>query len=207
MTDHVNGKIVVWHKNNPNHTHTLHVHVFEYSDLFVGLNGDVYFENGDETGRIEKWAIDQNSATYVVAKFDGHCFSLFIDWNNFLYCSQHEQHKVTKVSLNRENSPVIIVAGDGFAGSSPTQLHHPWGIFVDREFNLFVADAANNRIHSCRGETVAKNPIRLALTLSNRCDYDWTMICISPIITTIDRSLITQHGVGCPMARLPRRMN
>ena len=146
VADHANGKIVFWDKDHINASRTLDVGaVFNYSDLFVGLNGDVYFENGNESGRIDKWSVDQNS-TICVAKFSGHCYGLFIDFNNSLYCSQHDQNIITKISIYGKNHTKIIVAGNGSCGNAQNQLNTPWGIFVDRDFNLFVADSGNHRI-------------------------------------------------------------
>ena len=174
VADHVNGTIVVWHKNNPSDARILHVHVFNYSDLFVSLNGDVYFENGNETGRIDKWSVDQNSTTFV-AKFSEHCYGLFLDFKNSLYCSQHDQHRVTKISLNSKNRTEINVAGNGSHGHGQNQLNNPWGIFVDRNFKLFVADTNNHRIQRFQAEnptekTLAEKGFPSGLNLSSPTD-------------------------------------
>ncbi|CAF4712464.1 unnamed protein product, partial [Rotaria sp. Silwood1] len=44
----------------------------------------------------------------------------------------------------------MIVAGNGTAGSELNLLFFPVGIFVDIDFNLYVADAGNNRIQLFR---------------------------------------------------------
>ena len=174
VADRLSGKLVIWDKDNIESIRTLRANVSEHSDLFVGLNGDVYFEKRNVPGRIEKVPKDQHNSTFV-AKFSGNCFGLFIDWNNDLYCSQPYQHKVTKISLNRENQSEIIVAGGCGGGSSQCQLHHPWGIFVDQHSNLFVADVDNHRIQRFRaghraGETVAGKDISPDLSLSYPTD-------------------------------------
>ena len=119
------------------------------------MNGEVFFEPGSQPGRIEKWAIERNESVFV-AKFDGHCYGLFIDLNNSLFCSQYQQHKVMKISLNndRANESAVLVAGNGSSGSTEHLVNGARGIFVDREFNLFVADGYNYRIQRFRpGET------------------------------------------------------
>ena len=136
----------------------------------MDLNGDVYFENGHETGQIDKWSVGQNN-TRCVANFSGHCYGLFIDFYNSLYCSQHDQHRVTKISIYGKNRTETIVAGNGSCGHAQNQLNAPWGIFVDRDFNLFVADSANNRIQQFRegqndAKTVAGSEIPLGSNLS-----------------------------------------
>lgn len=174
VADRTSGKLVIWDKDNIESTRHLHVSVSERSDLFVGLNGDVYFEKRNVSGRIEKVPKDQYNSTFV-AKFSGNCLGLFIDWNNDLYCSQTDQHKVTKISLNRENSSEIIAAGESSKGSSQYHLNHPWGIFVDQHSTLFIADVENHRIQRFRaghreGETVAGKDIPRGLDLSYPTD-------------------------------------
>ena len=91
--------ILVWPPGQSNPQRSLSVPLSRYSDVFVGMNGDIFFEHGSEVGRIEKWSPDRNESVFV-ANFEGHCYSLFIDTNNSLYCSLHDQHKVMKISLN-----------------------------------------------------------------------------------------------------------
>ena len=43
-----------------------------------------------------------------------------------------------------------LSAGTGGRGIAQNELNEPWGIFVDTEFNLYVADAANNRVQLFR---------------------------------------------------------
>ena len=135
------------------------------------MNGEVFFEYGRETGRIEKWSIDQNESIFV-AKFDDNCFGLFIDLNNTLYCSLSSRHQVTKISLDSDGDRQIIrVAGTESGGSDPDQLDEPRGIFVDSDFSLFVADAWNHRIQrfdrgQMNGRTVAGQGIPDGLHLS-----------------------------------------
>jgi sugar lactone lactonase YvrE len=157
VADHVNGRLVVWNKDNIKSARTLHANVSAYSDLFVDLNGDIYFENSEEKGQIN---------TVSVTNFSGRCFGLFIDRNNFLYCSQRDDHKVMKISLAGNNRTEINVAGNGSNGSATNQLHYPWGIFVDRQFNLFVADAGNQRIQQFQAEKTEGKTVAEERTLS-----------------------------------------
>jgi sugar lactone lactonase YvrE len=127
------------------------------------MNGDIYFENGHQQGRVDKWTTNSTSST-VVMKFSGNCHGLFIDINNTLYCSMAWNNQVVKVSLNDKNATEITVAGTGSLGSKSNELYQPWGIFVDTNFDLYVADAANRRIQLFRpgelnGITVAGNGI------------------------------------------------
>ncbi|CAF4526053.1 unnamed protein product, partial [Rotaria sp. Silwood2] len=74
------------------------------------------------------------------------CAGLFIDNNNTLYCSQWTNNVIVKGSLDKDANASMIAAGNGTAGSASNLLSSPIGIFVDINFNLYVADAGNNRI-------------------------------------------------------------
>ncbi|CAF0918198.1 unnamed protein product [Adineta steineri] len=133
--------------------------VSKYSSLFVTINGDIYFEKEGEKGQIYKWINSTNHST-PVADFEGHCHGLFIDINNTIYCSVHDQSKVISTSLNDNYTNFTIVAGSDRAGSSSHELRDPHGIFVDINFTIYVADTGNGRIQRFRsgqknGTTVA----------------------------------------------------
>ncbi|CAF1640035.1 unnamed protein product, partial [Adineta ricciae] len=113
---------------------------------FVTVNGDIYVENGDQAGRIEKWRPGATSGELVVT-FPGNCFGLFIDIRNHLYCSVHKEHQVVKLMLDSNNKSLAVVAGTrNSSGSDSNKLNRPCGIFVDVYFSLYVADSGNNRI-------------------------------------------------------------
>jgi hypothetical protein len=127
------------------------------------MNDDIYFENANQKGQIDKWTMNSTSSI-VVMKFSENCHGLFIDINNSLYCSMYNNHLVVKISLDDKNATEIIVAGTGLPGGKPSELNGPWGIFIDTNFDLYVADTANNRIQIFRpgelnGTTVAGNGI------------------------------------------------
>ena len=109
--------------------------------LFIGANNALYVNN-DNKG-VSRWIenISENLLTGEV------CFDLFIDdTNNSLYCSLKFQHKVIKRSLNSSDDQVLIVAGTGCPGFISNMLNLPHGIFIDENFNLYIADSLNNRI-------------------------------------------------------------
>jgi len=93
--------------------------------------------------------------------------------NNTLYCSILSQHKVVKKSLNDSSSTMTTVAGNGSYGSTSNLLNSPFGIFVDTNFDLYVADSYNHRIQLFRlgqtnGITVAGNTSpNLTISLDN----------------------------------------
>ena len=108
---------------------------------------------------------------YFVTRFNGNCFGLFIDINNTLYCSLRYQNQVASTSLYNNTNISTIIAGTGTGGFSSAELQWPWGIFVDINFDLYVADSINNRIQLFRlgqqnGSTVAGQGIPNSLTLN-----------------------------------------
>ncbi len=148
---------------------TLSANLYQYTTLFVTINGDIYFENGSEEGRIDQWAMNSNNNT-VVTKFSSYCYGLFVDTNNTLYCSSRCANRVVKQSLDDKSAMNITVAGTGSSGKASNELSQPWGIYVDINFDLYVADADNHRIQlfqpgQLNGTTIAGNGIPQNLML------------------------------------------
>ncbi len=129
--------------------------------MFVTNNGDIYIDDGGSNGRVVKWI--SNTDTFVtVMNVDSACWGLFIDINDTLYCSMHISHKVVKRWLNDTVMTSTIVAGTGNNSSASNELNEPRGIFVDVNFDLYVADCVNDRIQLFQvgqsdGKTVAGN--------------------------------------------------
>jgi hypothetical protein len=58
-----------------------------------------------------------------------------------------DNHQVVKKSLkDPEMTSVTVAAGTGSSGSAFYELNRPWGIFVDVNFDLYVADCGNDRV-------------------------------------------------------------
>ncbi|CAF0835220.1 unnamed protein product [Adineta ricciae] len=144
-----NNQILIWSGNNNNPERKLNTSLFQYSNLFVTLNGDIYFQRRDKTYQIAK--ITTNSTISLSkTKFSGNCFGLFIDIRNHLYCSLGSENRVVKIPLDGNNHTVITIAGNKSTGSQSNQLSDSRGIFVDIHFNLYVADKDNDRIQFFR---------------------------------------------------------
>lgn len=112
-------------------------------------------------GEIVKWTNKTNTWQHVVY-INGYCYQIFIDTNDTLYCSMFYENKVVKIDLNDTENRTVLVAGDvnGQRGRTSSMLNNPCGIFVDLDFNLYVADSSNHRIQLLRsgelnGKTVA----------------------------------------------------
>jgi hypothetical protein len=156
-----NGQIQIWRNNSINPTSTPTGTLSSPFAIFVTTNGGIYVDNGDSNGQVDKWIFDTN--TSAIAMYVGRsCWGLFVDLNNVLYCSMKRLDQVVTKSLNSASSIVKIVAGTGCSGSSSNMLTEPYGIFVDTNFDLYVADSGNNRIQlfqpgQLNGTTVAGN--------------------------------------------------
>ena len=109
------------------------------------MNEDIYLANGNEKGRIDKWSKDSNRILFVKKLFE-HCTSLFIVQNTILYCSMRDAHRIDQTFLDNPTNTSYLVAGTGTPGSAVNELKEPFGIFVETNLNLYVADANNNRI-------------------------------------------------------------
>jgi sugar lactone lactonase YvrE len=57
-----------------------------------------------------------------------------------------DRHQVVTKLLNSSLKALTVVAGKGCPGSGPNMLYSPRGIFVDINFDLYVADCSNDRI-------------------------------------------------------------
>ena len=128
--------------------------------LFGMINGDIYVNNGYGTGDINEWIWHMNTSVFVMTT--GLCYGIFIDINDFLYCSISYRHQVIKKSLNNTANPQEIIVGTGCPGLTSNMLYQPQGIFVHVNLTLYVADCGNDRIQlfhngTTNGITIAGN--------------------------------------------------
>lgn len=107
--------------------------------------GDVYVDNGGSGHRVDQWN-PSGAFAYRVMNVTNTCSGLFIDINNTLYCSMFLENQVIKTSLSAGVSPTVVAAGTNTSGSASNMLNGPVGIFVDINFDLYVADSFNNRV-------------------------------------------------------------
>jgi hypothetical protein len=99
------------------------------------------------------------------------CAGLFVDITNTLYCSISNSHQVVKKWLGDGVTTSAIIAGRNGPGSGLDNLNFPVGIFVDINFDLYVADCRNNRVQLFQlgqifATTVAGNGATNTITLS-----------------------------------------
>jgi hypothetical protein len=145
VADYTDGRIQVWLNDSINPVRTISAGLSSPASLFVTSNGDIYVDNGQSNGRVDKWTLNANTsvpAMYVISR----CKGLFVDITNTLYCSMDWNNQVVKRWLDDQSNITTIVAGTGVQGSTSDMLWYPNGIFVDNNFDLYVADCGNNRI-------------------------------------------------------------
>ncbi len=155
------SKVLIWAENGINVTRTRFNGLFNQSSIFVSNNGDIYVDNGTDNHGVDRWTSNATVGVLVM-NVTSQCYSLFIDINNTLYCSNDGEHKVVKISLNNKSDVITNAAGNGFFGSEAHMLNEPKGIFVDFNLSLYVADHLNDRIQlfkhgELNGTTVAGN--------------------------------------------------
>lgn len=139
------NRVQVWYEGNMNPISIVSARFTRSYSIFVTNRGDMFIDNGFLYGQVDQLAINPTSITSAMSLTKA-CYGLFIDTNNTLYCSLTMLHQVVSRSLNNALTALKGVAGTGCAGSASNMLSSPVGIFVDINFDLYVADLNNNRI-------------------------------------------------------------
>jgi hypothetical protein len=139
--------------------------------MFVTSNGDIYLDNGEYNGRVDKWT-KTTGLTVPVMYVGNSCFELFVDTNNSLYCALSNGYRVVKRSLLDDINAITTIAGNGTPGNTSDMLNFPTGIFVHTNFSLYVADHFNHRIQlfqpgKMNGITLIGNELSGSLILKN----------------------------------------
>jgi len=149
--------ILIWKNGNINPSTVLYSNLSSPLSIFVTSNGDIYVGDNSSIKHIS-----YSNSSRLIMQVSSLYMGLFIDITNSIYCSIDQKHQVFKKWLGDNASVMATVAGNGSAGSASNQLYNPNGIFVDTNFNLYIADWRNNRIQLFRlgqsnGITVAGN--------------------------------------------------
>ena len=133
--------VTVWQTENMTFIRQILLPSGSQTSVFATLN-----DIGTSTNYwIAGWS-PSNRTNRTVLSMHGRCHGLFVDLQEQIYCSMGDQHKVIRKPLIDSVSNVTVVAGNGTAGSLSTLLSRPQGIFVTKDFNLYVADCNNDRI-------------------------------------------------------------
>jgi hypothetical protein len=154
-TDRTNNRTLIWSEGSQTPTRIISYNLTLPIGIFVTNNGDIFIDNGAVNGRVDKWS--KNSTTGIPVMYvNASCYGLFVDTNNSLYCSLQNEHIVIKLSLDDSVNMTMTAAGTGNCGSASNMLCSPCGIYVDINFDLYVADKGNSRIQLFRsGQTNA----------------------------------------------------
>ena len=167
------GEVLIWKNDSTiNPSENLPSNLKFPFSIFVKTNGDIYVDNGQINGRIDKW-IAENNTWVTVIPVQSLCYGVFVDIYENFYYSMFAKHQVGRVELNNLTHTNTIVAGTGVQGSASDMLNKPCGIFVDANLDLYIADASNNRIQLFRfgqlvGQTIAGNG-----SVPNTVDLSW----------------------------------
>ncbi|CAF0860523.1 unnamed protein product [Adineta steineri] len=145
VTDQDHDRVVMWSEGSINPNKIFSGGLNDPYAVFVIPNNDLYVDNGISYSRVDKWSSNSNTSTPALT-VPQECYGLFIDTSNVIYCASTAANKVVKRWLNDNVTTSSIIAGTGTAGATATTLNRPVGIFIDTQFNLYVADSANNRI-------------------------------------------------------------
>ncbi|CAF4969011.1 unnamed protein product [Rotaria sp. Silwood1] len=75
----------------------------------------------------------------------GTSYAIYLDNQSNIYISEYSNHRVTKW-FHGNHTAGVLIAGNNVAGSTPYQLNNPYGIYVDANYILYIADYGNHRI-------------------------------------------------------------
>ncbi|CAF3732096.1 unnamed protein product, partial [Adineta steineri] len=179
VADRGSNEILIWFNNSIGPTQTIQGTFSASISIFVTTNGDIYIDNGQANGQVDKWtlnAIIGDPVMYVSSS----CYGLFVDINDTLYCSMFHLHQVITKALHSMSNKTIIVAGTGCSGSTSNMLSGPCGIYVDTNFDLYVADYHNNRIQLFQSEELN------SITIAGAGSLDTTITLNEPTGIVLD---------------------
>ncbi|CAF1317154.1 unnamed protein product [Adineta ricciae] len=164
------NKIVLWHNNGKTEYKTIAGNLVSPQSVFVTLSGDMYVANV-QSSWITKFTLNETRSTLTINKM-GNCLCVFVDVNSTIYYSFWEVHKIFKQPVSGTTVGETTAAGNGSAGKANNQLNQPFGLFVDVDLGLYVADFKNNRIQHFRsgqvnGTTVVGDEVSFSAKLNH----------------------------------------
>ena len=124
--------------------------------LYVDKKGDIYETdvNGSGWRILEYPAGTSDSIVLAGSNGDGNAanqfsdpWGVFVDASGNLYVSDYVNNRIQKFPPGSTSATnAVTVAGGNGQGAAANQLNMPYGVFVDLNGNMYVADAGNNRI-------------------------------------------------------------
>ena len=140
VADKGNDQITIWLNGSVNAVRTIPGGFVNPYSIFPITNEHIYFSFGSSNGEVNEWISATNLTTTIITT-GRICFGLFIDISGTLYCSITNDGKVVKIWLG-DNATTLT----NITGQSPNTLDKPRGIFVDINFDLYVADSEKDQI-------------------------------------------------------------
>ena len=141
-----NKFIIVWSETSLIPSRNISTSSSSIITVFVTEDNSIYFDYQlNSISEIRRLSANLSNTLSIVQTVQ-NCYDIFIDINNYIYCSLSDNHQVIRKSLNNSFDQVKIVAGTGVSGSTSFMLNGPNGIFIDTNLDLYVADHINNRI-------------------------------------------------------------
>ena len=122
--------------------------------ITVDNNGNIYIAD-KANHRIQKWAPGASSGTTVAggngqgsnADQFNDPYGVTVDNNGNLYIADKGNQRIQKFPANSTSSTDgMTVAGGNGVGSNANQFNDPYGVTVDNNGNLYIADKGNQRI-------------------------------------------------------------
>ena len=110
-------QVQVWNEGNGLPTVNSSINSSIAHAVFVTINGDIYFDSGDDLNRVDKWTANASS-TVLVTPVNSTCYGLFVDVINNLYCGFESPDQVVMKAPGGAVNSSVIVAGNGNKGSS-----------------------------------------------------------------------------------------
>ena len=162
--------VLVWSAGSTSPTRAAFGDLNTTWSIAVTTRGAIYADNGNFNNRIGKCSSNESTSTSAM-HVSGRCGGLFVDVYDNLYCSLTDHHRIDRRPIDTIDNTSTIVAGTGNPGSTPDTLWTPFGIFVDIDLSVYVADYSNHRIQLFRSDqlnatTVAGNGAPGTVTLS-----------------------------------------
>lgn len=120
--------------------------------IFITAAGDIFISDAWHSFELRRWILNNGTVAEIQHLRFAYspCLEIFVDLNDNLYCSISDDDIVVKLKFHDEDVTPTIAAGwdekEYKRDFSSILLDFPTGIFVDTNFDLYVADTNNHRI-------------------------------------------------------------
>ena len=139
--------IVMWPNTSTNPINlTTITPIRNVGSLFVTDDENrIFIYHNQSSRRIDQRQITNGSLISTIS-VTSECFSLAVDSDETVYCSQSYLHRVDAYSLRNGSYSIVNRFGTGCPGSTALMLNLPVGILVTPSKDLYVADCRNSRV-------------------------------------------------------------